>query len=104
MSDELLSEYRRLLTLSQSLAEAAKSGEWDAAIALEQARAEVVHKIETLGHQMLSNETSVEVASLIRDALACDESAKFALATAMGDLKELIDSTVNQRRLGDSYL
>lgn len=104
MSDVLISEYQHLLALSRSLAAAANSGDWDAAVSLEQARADVVHKIESLGNQALSDEASAAVASLIRDILGSDESAKSALATAMDDLKELIDSTVNERRLGDSYL
>jgi hypothetical protein len=104
MSDELLSEYRHLLALSQSLTDAANSGDWDAAIALEQARGDVVHKIESLNNRPFSDEASAEIASLIRDIQGCDEAAKAALTTAMGDLRGRIDSTVNERRLGDSYL
>jgi len=104
---DLVDEYRNLLAISRQLLESAQSKNWDRADELELNRTVLLRKIQvlpditTLGLEIYEQ---LEIAKLIEDILRCDAQSAPLVTAEMVDLRELMDSVANERRLGQSYL
>jgi hypothetical protein len=104
MSVGLTNEYRNLLELTRLLCQAIESKDWQQAGTLEQRRQELIHTIDRMNGAALSDTDRLEIAGIIREILEYDALSKPLLQNQMNDLRLAISSTVNERKLGASYL
>jgi len=98
----IIDEYRKLLDLSRHLLEAAQAGEWDRAVTLEQERTVAIQSIGAL--PVLVDPEKQEIARLIEEILQCDAQSAPLIQTEMAELRSMLNSIANERKLGESYL
>lgn len=105
MTPPLIEEYRKLLNISRQILQSAQEKDWERTVTLEANRTAVLKRIQSLPDvSTLAIEERLEIAKLIEDILHCDEQSTPLIAAEMVELRELMNSVANERRLGQSYL
>lgn len=98
----IIEKYRELRDLSKLLLETAQSRDWDRTSDLERERTILLQNIGVLPE--LDEQEKREVAQLIEETLQYDAQSTPLIRKEMADLRELLASAVNERKLGASYL
>jgi len=101
---DLLARYEALWRQSRRMQEAAREGDWELLIELEQGRAAIN---KTLMDQQQSNDGPVAdqpaVAELIRNILASDVETRLLVVPRQHELKSTFDSIDTEKKLQKAY-
>lgn len=103
----IIDGYRRLLDLSRQLFSSAQSKEWAQSIELERQRAIVLQALRILppvSEAGLDEREQREIAQVIEAILQCDDQTASLIRAEMSDLRELLGSVANERKLSESYM
>ena len=102
---ELIDTYERIQDLTRWMLQAAQRGDWDRLVDLEHACRAEVECLAALGANapVLPRELQVRKAQIIRSVLADDAEIRRITEPGMSRLEQLIGTSLNQRRLADSY-
>ncbi len=96
--------YRRMLTISGDMLQAANEEEWDKLIALEQERSGVVETLQSAPNLVPDAEGEREVlVGLIQEIQKCDDKIKPMIVSWMAELKSMFESTGNELKLEKQY-
>lgn len=100
-----LESYRTLREITQQMLEAARGGEWEHLVELEQQSAQI-RDVLMRQPSPVSSVPSVqndELAALIKDIMICHEDILAYVLPRQKDVKQLLDSFSNTQRLQQSY-
>jgi flagellar protein FliT len=100
---ELFARYEAVGQLSQQILAAAKRGEWDQLIELEQARAPILDEIEQVDTIAWPVEHVLKKEELIRAILAADEECKPLIESRMVQIRETLGSLGVEKKLRKAY-
>jgi len=96
--------YRRMLSISGEMLDAAHGEEWDKLIALEQERSGVVETLQSAPNLVPDAEDEREVlVGLIHEIQKCDDRIKPMIVSWMAELKSMFESTGNELKLEKQY-
>lgn len=100
----VISHYESLSGLTGQMLDAARNGEWDALVGLEQQCSREVAQMRTLVPGGALDETSRQrKISLIKKILADDAAIRNMTESWMGQLQRIMHSNRQEQRLNQSY-
>jgi flagellar protein FliT len=100
---ELFERYEAVRQLSQQLLAAAKRGEWDQLIELEQARAPILEEIQQDDTIAWPLEHVLKKQEIIRAILAADGEIKTLIESRMVEVRETLGSLGVEKKLKKAY-
>ncbi len=96
--------YRQMLEVSREMLQAADSEEWDRLISLEHDRAGIVAILQTSENLVPdSAEERNVLIDLIKEIQICDDTIRPMIVGWMAELKAMLESAGNERKLGRQY-
>jgi flagellar protein FliT len=103
-TEEILTAYGRMAELTQQMLAAARAGDWDQLVLLEQATAAQARKLQQdEPSQPLQGAARERKVELIRTMLTADRQIRDLTMPWMAQLSALISSTGTERRLASAY-
>ncbi len=99
----ILQRYEAFALLSEQMREAARHGQWDELVELEQKRVPMLSELRTDSGGAVPDAISARVSELIRAILAADEETTSLALSWRGELQELIASLGTERKLFQAY-
>jgi flagellar protein FliT len=99
----ILQRYEALALLSEQMREAARHGQWDELVELEQKRDPMLSELRTDGGEAIPDAIAARVSELIRSILAADDETSSLASSWRGELQELIASLGTERKLFQAY-
>lgn len=99
----LLERYRAMHALSEHMLAAARAGQWERLVQLEQARSMVSSELQQHDKIAWDLQRGREKARLIRAILACDHEVGTLARGAMNELKAPLAATSMARKVGQAY-
>lgn len=100
---ELFERYEAVWQLSQQIAAAAKRGEWDQMIELEQARAPILDELEQGDTIAWPVEYVLKKEKIIRAILAADGEIKPLIESRMAQVRATLGSLGLEKKLRKAY-
>lgn len=100
----LIQHYEHLAALSAQMHEAARQGQWERLVSLEQARGEVLALIQPLDAGVtLDAASQQQKIELIRQIQADDAETRQLAQAWMGELQGIMNSVHHEQRLKQAY-
>lgn len=96
--------YESISAASGRMLHAAQEGDWDELVEQEQACARLIEALRVSGtEQHLSGESLKRKGVILRKVLADDAEIRRLVEPRLNRLEQLLHSSANARRLGDTY-
>jgi len=103
-SPQIIAAYETILAITGQMLEAARNGDWDSLVALEQdCKNQVEQLIAENGGQPLSSQFQQRKAEIIRKVLADDAEIRNITEPWMAQLQNILGNTTREQRLRQAY-
>lgn len=99
----ILQRYEALALLSEQMREAARRGQWDELVELEQKRVPILSELRTDGGEAIPDAIIARISELIEAILVADDETGSLASSWRGELQELIASLGTERKLFQAY-
>lgn len=100
---ETLLSYQQLVKLSQSMLSLAVDGKWNDLIDCEMNYLQTVEQVTKIPASTLPNGLQSQIRVAIKEILDNESQLKSLLNGRMDELRDLVDSSTNQRNISSSY-
>lgn len=101
---EVSSLYRKMLSVSQEMLNAANHDNWDGLIILENERSSIVNVLQSSEDTIPDNHEDREILiGLIKEIQECDEKLRPLIVSWMAELRTMFESAGNELKLGKQY-
>ncbi|MBB5016859.1 hypothetical protein HNQ59_000121 [Chitinivorax tropicus] len=104
-SEELIATYRELHSLSQHMLDLARQEQWEPLLALDATRAAMLATVAgiDIGAFDLSQTIQTELRDMIAAILAADQQTVTLTEVWLSELRDILASASNERKITDAY-